>query len=61
MSHQLGSFLGAYGGGLVFDALGSYDLAWRLGVGLGLAAGIVQVLFALMRPPGQAAATPQPA
>ena len=25
MSHQLGSFLGAFGGGLLFDALGSYD------------------------------------
>ena len=24
MSHQLGSFLGAYGGGLIYDALGSY-------------------------------------
>ena len=23
MSHQLGSFLGAYGGGLIYDALGS--------------------------------------
>ncbi len=34
-SHQLGSFLGAYGGGVLYDALGSYDLAWRLGVGLG--------------------------
>ena len=50
MSHQLGSFLGAFGGGLMFDALGSYDLAWRLGVGMGLAAGIVQVMFALLRP-----------
>ena len=50
MSHQLGSFLGAFGGGLLFDALGSYDLAWRLGVGMGLAAGIVQVMFALLRP-----------
>jgi predicted MFS family arabinose efflux permease len=50
MSHQLGSFLGAFGGGLLFDALGSYDLAWRLGVGMGLAAGIVQVSFALLRP-----------
>jgi predicted MFS family arabinose efflux permease len=50
MSHQLGSFLGAVGGGLLFDALGSYDLAWRLGVGMGLAAGIVQVMFALLRP-----------
>lgn len=51
MSHQVGSFVGALGGGLLFDALGSYDLAWRLGVGLGLAAGLVQVTFALMRPP----------
>jgi predicted MFS family arabinose efflux permease len=50
MSHQLGSFLGAFGGGLLFDALGSYDLAWRLGVGMGLAAGIVQVTYALLRP-----------
>src|SRR6202011_4612005 len=49
MSHQLGSFLGAFGGGLLFDALGSYDLAWRLGVGMGLTAGIVQVTFALLR------------
>ncbi len=50
MSHQLGSFLGAYGGGLIYDALGSYTLAWRIGVALGLAAGIVQVAFALIRP-----------
>jgi len=34
----------------LFDALGSYDLAWRLGVGMGLTAGIVQVMFALLRP-----------
>ncbi len=51
MSHQVGSFAGALGGGLLFDALGSYDLAWRLGVALGLTAGLVQVTFALMRPP----------
>jgi predicted MFS family arabinose efflux permease len=50
MSHQLGSFLGAYGGGLIYDSLGSYTLAWRIGVALGLAAGIVQVAFALIRP-----------
>jgi predicted MFS family arabinose efflux permease len=50
MSHQLGSFLGAFGGGLLFDALGSYDLAWRLGVAMGLTAGLVQVMFALLRP-----------
>jgi predicted MFS family arabinose efflux permease len=51
MSHQLGSFVGAFGGGLLFDAYGSYDLAWRLGVGLGLVAGTVQIAFALARPP----------
>ncbi|WP_422032738.1 MFS transporter [Reyranella sp.] len=51
MSHQVGSFVGALGGGLLFDALGSYDLAWRLGVAMGLTAGIVQVAFALLRPP----------
>ena len=50
MSHQLGSFLGAYGGGLIFDALGSYTMAWRIGVALGLTAGIIQVTFALLRP-----------
>ncbi len=50
MSHQLGSFLGAYGGGLIYDQLGSYTLAWRIGVAVGLAAGIVQVAFALIRP-----------
>jgi predicted MFS family arabinose efflux permease len=50
MSHQLGSFLGAYGGGLLYDALGSYTLAWRIGVAVGLAAGMVQVAFGLIRP-----------
>jgi predicted MFS family arabinose efflux permease len=51
MSHQLGSFLGAFGGGLVYDALGSYNLAWQVGAALGLLAGIVQMAFALVRPP----------
>jgi predicted MFS family arabinose efflux permease len=50
MSHQLGSFMGAYGGGLIYDALGSYDMAWRVGMALGLTAGIIQVAFALIRP-----------
>lgn len=56
-SHQLGSFLGAFGGGLLFDALGSYDLAWKLGVGMGIVAGTVQLLGALPRWPG----APRPA
>ena len=56
MSHQFGSFLGAYGGGLLYDALGSYTMAWRIGVALGLCGGIIQLAFALIRP---SAPTPQ--
>ncbi len=50
MSHQLGSFVGAFGGGVLFDLFGSYEMAWRLGVGLGLVAGGAQLLYALIRP-----------
>jgi predicted MFS family arabinose efflux permease len=51
-SHQMGSFLGAFGGGLLYTALGNYELAWRLGVGIGLVAGVVQMAVAVgMRPP----------
>jgi predicted MFS family arabinose efflux permease len=42
--HQVGSSLGAWGGGLIFDALGSYDRAWQLGVLIGFGAGIVQIV-----------------
>jgi len=42
-SHQLGSFLGAWGGGLIYSALGSYDLAWQGAVAIGLAAGVFQM------------------
>ena len=50
MSHQIGSFAGAFGGGVLFDLSGSYEMAWRLGVGLGLAAGLAQMVFAWTRP-----------
>jgi hypothetical protein len=36
--------------GLIYDRPGFYTLAWRIGVAVGLAAGIVQVAFALIRP-----------
>ena len=52
MSHQLGSALGAFGGGALFDQYGSYALAVQLGAGLGLAAGVLQLLSALPRWPG---------
>jgi predicted MFS family arabinose efflux permease len=42
--HQLGSFLGAWGGGLIYDALGSYDRAWQFGVIIGVIAGVAQMM-----------------
>ncbi len=55
MSHQLGSFVGAWGGGLILEALGSYDLAWQLAVLIGVLAGIIQ-LFMDDRPTARIAA-----
>lgn len=43
-THQVGSFLGAWGGGLIYDYFGSYDHAWQLGVVIGLIAGCAQML-----------------
>ena len=45
LSHQAGSFLGAWGGGYLFDLMGSYDLAWKIGVFIGLVAGTMQLLM----------------
>jgi len=50
-NHQFGSFLGAFGGGWLFDKFGSYSLALQIGVTTGLVAGIIQILFALYKPP----------
>ncbi|MCS4241735.1 MFS family permease [Rhizobium sp. BIGb0125] len=41
LSHQIGSFLGVWMGGYLYDILGSYDLVWWLGVGMGIFAAIV--------------------
>ena len=43
LSHQLGSFVGAYGGGVIYSALGSYEWAWKGAVAIGIAAGIFQM------------------
>ncbi len=40
-SHQVGSFLGVWMGGVLYDASGSYDIVWWLGVALGVFAAIV--------------------
>lgn len=43
--HQMGSVVGAWGGGMIVDMFGNYDLAWRIGVSIGIVAGIVQIVF----------------
>jgi MFS family permease len=42
--HQLGSSLGTWGGGLIFDLTGSYDPAWKIGALIGFTAGVVQIV-----------------
>ncbi len=41
LSHQLGSFLGVWLGGRLFDQTGSYDVVWWIGIALGVASAIV--------------------
>ncbi len=43
LSHQLGSFLGIWLGGLLYDASGSYDVIWWSGVILGLIAALLHL------------------
>ena len=45
LCHQTGSFIGAWGAGLLFDAMGNYDLAWQIGVLVGITAGLFQVFM----------------
>ena len=43
LSHQIGSFLGVWLGGWIYDATGSYDPMWWAGVALGLAAAVIHL------------------
>jgi predicted MFS family arabinose efflux permease len=43
LSHQVGSFLGVWLGGRLYDATGSYDVVWWIAVGLGLFAALVNL------------------
>ena len=45
LSHQLGSFLGVWWGGRIFDQTGSYDQMWWAGVVLGVAAAVIHVFI----------------
>jgi predicted MFS family arabinose efflux permease len=43
LSHQVGSFLGAWLGGKLYDATGSYDLVWWIAVALGVFAALINL------------------
>lgn len=47
-SHQIGSFIGAFGGGWLYDLMHDYALAWKVGATLGLTVGLVQIAFAFL-------------
>ena len=44
-SHQIGSFLGAWLGGWIYDNLGSYDLMWWIIIGSGVFAFIINLMI----------------
>jgi predicted MFS family arabinose efflux permease len=52
LSHQVGSFMGAWMGGLVFDWRGSYDFAWGALIVIGAAAFTLQWLMDERPPTG---------
>lgn len=42
-SHQIGSFLGVWLGGYLYDRTGSYDIVWYITIGLGIFAGLINL------------------
>lgn len=42
-SHQIGSFMGVWLGGLLYDRTGSYDLVWYLSIALGVFAAAINL------------------
>ena len=43
LSHQVGSFLGVWLGGLLYDASGSYDIVWWIAIALGVFAAAINL------------------
>lgn len=42
-SHQIGSFMGVWLGGLLYDRTGSYDIVWWIAIALGVAAALLNL------------------
>ena len=45
-SHQIGSFLGVWLAGRLYDSSGSYDIVWLIAIALGLAASVIHLPIA---------------
>tara|TARA_B100002051_G_scaffold255238_1_gene270689 strand:- start:155 stop:1375 length:1221 start_codon:yes stop_codon:yes gene_type:complete len=43
VSHQIGSFLGAYLGGIFYEINGSFDYAWYVSIALSIFAGVIHL------------------
>jgi predicted MFS family arabinose efflux permease len=58
LSHQIGSFMGVWLGGRLYDATGSYDVVWWIAVALGVFAALINLPVresAIVRPVAVAA------
>jgi len=42
-SHQIGSFMGVWLGGFLYDRTGSYDVVWYISIALGIFAGLINL------------------
>jgi predicted MFS family arabinose efflux permease len=60
LSHQVGSFFGAWMGGVLFDRMGNYNLAWGALIVIGVTAFMLQWLMD-ERPPRERTSVGQPA
>jgi predicted MFS family arabinose efflux permease len=43
LSHQIGSFIGVWLGGVLFDRFGTYNPVWWISVALGIASAIINL------------------
>ncbi|MEE3360019.1 MAG: MFS transporter [Pseudomonadota bacterium] len=54
LSHQIGSFIGVWLGGRLYDIYGDYTLVWWVGVGVGLLSAIIHLPIRESRSPALA-------
>ena len=57
LSHQVGGFLGAWLGGIVFDRTGSYDMVWWLSILFGVLSALINMPI-VEKPVARAAVAP---